>query len=215
MIKIEIFEEIESPPTVFVSEIHSVEAWIITDAWGRYNHAIGVTTDIPHTYCIPHNGRIEISVVAEERLRNPEDSTMNQYSICGWSNGKLLRVTSTAIVEEFNRLKIYAPEYLMRVIRNGRLNIPTEPPVEVTTKKFHLFSGARYYPGGGASDYRGSFDTMEAAKSGFTPDICCQDWANIMETQPDGSLRLVGATELDWDSNVFTWEIAEDIRSKS
>lgn len=31
--------------------------------------------------------------------------------------------------------------------------------------KFHLFSGLSYYPNGGAMDFKGSFDTLEAAQN--------------------------------------------------
>lgn len=51
-------------------------------------------------------------------------------------------------------------------------------------KRFHLFTGARYYPGGGMWDYRGAFDTLDAAKKVVADDEWC-DWANIAQISGD------------------------------
>lgn len=56
-------------------------------------------------------------------------------------------------------------------------------------KKYHLFAGYNYYPGGGMCDYQGSFDTYEEAekegkeriKKGF-------DWYNVATTDGNGKL---------------------------
>lgn len=58
------------------------------------------------------------------------------------------------------------------------------------TKKYHVFSGASYYPCGGSYDYNQSFisqdDALEFVKS---LKLAYDDWFEIMETQEDGSLK--------------------------
>lgn len=56
-------------------------------------------------------------------------------------------------------------------------------------KRFHVFKGQRHYPQGGSGDYGGSFsergEAIAAAQEGRP------DWAEVLESAPDGSLRLV------------------------
>lgn len=53
-------------------------------------------------------------------------------------------------------------------------------------KPFHLFAGYDYYPGGGLNDYRGSFETLEAAQA--TENY--GDWAHIVQCTDDGLVEV-------------------------
>lgn len=73
-------------------------------------------------------------------------------------------------------------------------------------KKFHLFGGEHYYPGGGINDYLGSFERYEDAMQYVTDqkekyriyDVTGKavngeypnrlDWFDILTEGPDGSL---------------------------
>jgi hypothetical protein len=44
-------------------------------------------------------------------------------------------------------------------------------------KRYWLFKGMDYYPRGGAEDYTGNFDSVEAAKAAF--DLEWGNWANV------------------------------------
>ena len=53
--------------------------------------------------------------------------------------------------------------------------------------KYLLFAGTRYYPAGGAEDFRGGFDSVDSAIAGYTP-INHEDededrWANIFDVE--------------------------------
>lgn len=52
-------------------------------------------------------------------------------------------------------------------------------------KRFLLFSGATYYPGGGTDDLVGAFDTVDEAKDAWNT---LHDWASILDTQT-GEIR--------------------------
>lgn len=56
-------------------------------------------------------------------------------------------------------------------------------------KRYFLFCGDTYYPGGGMSDYSGSFGSIEAAKEALL--LRNIDWFNIGYLNDDGSLVLV------------------------
>ena len=68
-------------------------------------------------------------------------------------------------------------------------------------KRFHLFTSSNWWDGHpGMYSYYRSYDSVDAAKSayqGFSWADDCESWAEISETQPDGSLKLVcsGAPE--------------------
>lgn len=56
-------------------------------------------------------------------------------------------------------------------------------------KRFWLFIGADYYPGGGMNDFISSFDTLDEATkasvnsdSGLTYD-CSNDWCHVFDTE--------------------------------
>lgn len=53
-------------------------------------------------------------------------------------------------------------------------------------KRFLLFYGDTYYPLGGMKDFRGSFDSVDAAK--FELIGICPDWAHIWDTQLDTAI---------------------------
>jgi hypothetical protein len=56
-------------------------------------------------------------------------------------------------------------------------------------KKYHLFAGLNYYPGGGMCDYEGSFNTFEEAEAeGERKKREGYDWYNIATTDWDGNL---------------------------
>lgn len=65
-------------------------------------------------------------------------------------------------------------------------------------KRYHLFAGEHYYPGGGHDDYIGMFDSLEAAKARGV-DLCDRitrgysalDWYHICIVREDGSLWRV------------------------
>lgn len=59
-------------------------------------------------------------------------------------------------------------------------------------KRYLLFAGEKYYPGGGAYDFRDSFDTIEAAKDAplaTTSWGSYADWAHIADR--DDALRII------------------------
>ncbi len=72
-------------------------------------------------------------------------------------------------------------------------------------KTFHVFIGRRYYPAGFA-DYSGSFESLELAKESIHLESATNDWAEILETQLDGSLYQVAAADLNWDTGSVTWD---------
>jgi hypothetical protein len=47
-------------------------------------------------------------------------------------------------------------------------------------KKYLLFLGDCYYPGGGWNDFKGSFDTIEEAWAAVPPDT---DWWHIVDSE--------------------------------
>lgn len=58
---------------------------------------------------------------------------------------------------------------------------------------YYLFAGDAYYPGGGAIDFLGRFDTIEEAHRALNRRMGTYDWwhitdadMNILETQNDG-----------------------------
>lgn len=56
-------------------------------------------------------------------------------------------------------------------------------------KRYHVFAGDTYYPGGGSADYVGSYETLEEAEQVANRERKRQyDWSEIMMTLPDGSL---------------------------
>ncbi len=58
---------------------------------------------------------------------------------------------------------------------------------ETPMKRYLLFAGRMYYPGGGWSDYHGSFDTIAEAMEGLK---ACEedrhDWAHVVD-KTDGT----------------------------
>jgi hypothetical protein len=58
-------------------------------------------------------------------------------------------------------------------------------------KRFHLFAGDTYYPGGGLKDYRGSYESERAAiVDGLNGKYVGEsfDWWEVVEALEDGSL---------------------------
>jgi hypothetical protein len=47
-------------------------------------------------------------------------------------------------------------------------------------KRYMLFSGNQYYPAGGMDDFRGSFDTIDEAKSYIKYDLV-NDWYQLYD----------------------------------
>jgi hypothetical protein len=59
-------------------------------------------------------------------------------------------------------------------------------------KKYHVFAGDDYYPLGGA-DYKKSFENeLEAYKYAKS---LKRDWYDVLETQEDGSLRMIRSSD--------------------
>lgn len=51
-------------------------------------------------------------------------------------------------------------------------------------KRYFLFTGDTYYPGGGMKDFRGSFDTAAEAKAfSFSDKVDSWDWIEIYDSQ--------------------------------
>lgn len=50
-------------------------------------------------------------------------------------------------------------------------------------KQYLLFSGQQYYPGGGMSDFIGSFDTIELAKKEIWENRYFDDWFQIFDSE--------------------------------
>lgn len=50
----------------------------------------------------------------------------------------------------------------------------------MTLKRYLLFAGWVYYPGGGWEDFIGSFDTVEEAKAAIEGS---KDWAHIIDKE--------------------------------
>lgn len=53
-------------------------------------------------------------------------------------------------------------------------------------KRYLLFSGAAYFPYGGANDYQGSYGTIEECKIAFNElaiESDYKDWFNILDTK--------------------------------
>ena len=75
--------------------------------------------------------------------------------------------------------------------------------------KYHLFFGSEYYPKGGMADYKGSYYTLEDAQQvvNRTSEYSSCDWANVAQTQPDGTIRTVARFER-FDSPQG-WEMVE------
>ena len=44
---------------------------------------------------------------------------------------------------------------------------------------YYLFAGANYYPGGGASDFKGEFSTLEEAKAAARGYMTGQNWWHV------------------------------------
>lgn len=86
-----------------------------------------------------------------------------------------------------------------------------------TSKRFWLFEGSWYYPGGGMTDFFGSFDSIDECIKGLVDktledyseyynqtreefvksELDCYKWAHILDTQ-DGN-----KSELDFDEIDF------------
>ena len=61
-------------------------------------------------------------------------------------------------------------------------------------KRYMLFSGDNYYPGGGMYDYKGSYDTVKEAVLHIVG-----DWAHVYDNETEKQLDapiLYGAAEL-------------------
>lgn len=52
---------------------------------------------------------------------------------------------------------------------------------------FHLFVGSNYYPQPGLRDHRGSYETLDEAKSAVSPSVY-DDWYSIIGVDSDGNL---------------------------
>lgn len=52
-------------------------------------------------------------------------------------------------------------------------------------KRFLVFTGDTYYPGGGWSDFSGSFDTLDEAKKGAVAKMHLdhEDWAHVVDSE--------------------------------
>ena len=48
-------------------------------------------------------------------------------------------------------------------------------------KRFALFAGLNYYPGGGMSDFVGCFETEDAAREHYCNDQSASDWYEIVD----------------------------------
>lgn len=56
-------------------------------------------------------------------------------------------------------------------------------------KRYLLFSGDNYYPGGGWEDFRGDFDTVEAAKAAKLDQHKHDDWYHIVDIETGTEVR--------------------------
>jgi hypothetical protein len=66
---------------------------------------------------------------------------------------------------------------------------------------FFLFAGDDYYPSGGMYDFRGAFETLDAAKAALPE---CRDWAHVA-TLADGKLSIVA----EWTAKKSEWVVVE------
>jgi len=57
-------------------------------------------------------------------------------------------------------------------------------------KRYFLFAGVDYYPEGGAYDFMGSYETLEAARAA-KPDDYRAEWAQIAYLTDGGTLEIV------------------------
>lgn len=55
-------------------------------------------------------------------------------------------------------------------------------------KKFLLFAGADYYPGGGFHDLIDSFGSVDEAQAAVS---CHDEWAQVVKVGDNGGVRLV------------------------
>jgi hypothetical protein len=85
-------------------------------------------------------------------------------------------------------------------------------------KTFHLLVGDKYTFScehvAGAENFVGSFETEDEARQmvkGTTDDDNegINDWAHIMQTQADGSLKLIRLAENIWASEQVDWKDAD------
>ncbi len=53
-------------------------------------------------------------------------------------------------------------------------------------KRYLLFAGWNYYPGGGWEDFQGSFETIEDAENAMTRE---NDWHHIVDIQTSEMVR--------------------------
>ncbi len=60
------------------------------------------------------------------------------------------------------------------------------------TKKYHVFAGDNYYPLGG-QDYKNSFE-KELEAYNYAKSLK-RDWYDVLETQEDGSLRMIRSSD--------------------
>lgn len=51
-------------------------------------------------------------------------------------------------------------------------------------KRFMVFSGSNWYPGGGSNDFVGDYDTLEVAENSLIafPELANWDWWEIWDT---------------------------------
>lgn len=59
-------------------------------------------------------------------------------------------------------------------------------------RRYLVFSGHRWYPDGGWSDFRGSFDTVEEAERAVPTGDSNDGWAHIVDTEAAGVVRFAG-----------------------
>ena len=51
------------------------------------------------------------------------------------------------------------------------------------SKRYILFAGDQYYPGGGMEDFRGTFDTVEEARAAAGRGRSRYDWAQVVDRE--------------------------------
>ena len=72
-------------------------------------------------------------------------------------------------------------------------------------KRYLLFTGNQYYPSGGMEDFKGSFDTVDGAKTAI-PDVgVCEgyEWGHIYDTEKmEILLEYYSIENLQW----IKWE---------